>query len=239
MSSQRPAPAPRICIASHHTSLAALRADVAFLAEVSRPGTLVEVRLDRADDLSVEAVRGALAALGPERCVLTFRSPEEGGGNRAAADVDRWSFLRQGPAWGVAFVDVELRTLRRQPAFAAQWQALLPTPTGLVVSSHDFVAVPPLAELTRLRDEAEAFCADVVKVAVQPADVVAGTPLLDLLEAPSRRGTPLLGLAMGEAGLWSRVLAPRFRQPAPFTFARAAEAPGTAPGQPTAVALRD
>jgi 3-dehydroquinate dehydratase / shikimate dehydrogenase len=60
---------------------------------------------------------------------------------------------------------------------------------------------------------------------------------LDVLEYGQKRGVPTMVLAMGEVGLWTRVLAGKCGSP--FTFARGEGAPGTAPGQPTWTELVD
>ena len=101
-----------------------------------------------------------------------------------------------------------------------------------VISFHDFKGSPAIEELRALRREAEEANGDVVKFAVSAATIYDSLPLLELLGETGWK-LPFLGLAMGEAGFWSRVLGPRFPTPSPFSFARGSQAPGTAPGQPT------
>jgi 3-dehydroquinate dehydratase/shikimate dehydrogenase len=102
----------------------------------------------------------------------------------------------------------------------------------VVLSYHNFVECPPLpAVLARMRKHP----ADIYKIAVtatRPTDNREALELLDNEENP-----PLVTLAMGEIGVPSRILAPS--RGAVFTFASPDDAPGTAPGQVTATAMRD
>ena len=60
---------------------------------------------------------------------------------------------------------------------------------------------------------------------------------LEAFDILATRTKPTIALCMGEFGLMSRVLAPKFG--GFLTFASDAEGTGTAPGQPTARELRD
>ncbi len=228
----------RICVASHHGSLGELRSDPEFIEIARRNDTLIELRLDQYSDLSAANLEATLCAFDPSRVLVTYRSPDEGGRNPSADDRQRFDYLTQATSLGAAFVDVELATLRRCPN---AWCALRTArfhKVQFVVSFHDFKGSPTAGALRGLRREAEDAGADVVKFAVSAATLFDSVPLLDLLLEPGWT-KPFLGLAMGEAGRWSRVLGPRFPTPAPFTFARCCHSPGTAPGQPTWKELAD
>jgi len=229
----------RVCIASHHGSLAGLRADPEFAperagaADAPPASALFELRLDQYSDLSAANMAGAVQALGPEHVVATFRRRDEGGGCADATDETRLFYLGQAASLRVAYVDIELATIRSQ---RRAWQDLRAFRRDdrpqFVVSFHDFAGSPPLEQLRALRREAEEAGADVVKLAVTAQTIFDTEPLLDLLRERDWR-RPLLALAMSEAGFWTRVLGPLFPNPAPFTFARGTAAAGTAPGQPT------
>lgn len=221
-----------VCVASHHRSFTDLLADPEFLRVRADARCLVELRVDRYADASLALLQQTLAHFGAERCVVTCRHDDEGGGGCAAA-LDRVGFLEAACAAGAAYVDVELRTLRADARVMPRLRASAGAArTRIVVSYHDFVSMPPLSTLHGVCRDAAALDADVVKVALQANRVDDTATLLDLLETPGV-SIPLLGIAMGEAGVWSRLLAPRWGSPAPFGFARASAAPGTAPGQPT------
>ena len=225
---------PRICVASHHTSLAALVRDAEFLQLSADPDCLLELRLDHYTDIEPAAVLAAIERLGAAQCLVTCRRAEEGGGG-CVPEAQRLDYLQRAVAAGVAYVDVELATLQAGTQALARLKC---GPSRLVISAHDFVGVPSLAALRRSRLAAEALGADVVKLAVTPTSLYDAWPLLQLLGETAPWQRPFLGLAMGEVGLWSRILAARFAWPAPFTFARAEQAAGTAPGQPSWRALQ-
>jgi 3-dehydroquinate dehydratase/shikimate dehydrogenase len=225
----------RLCVVCDHATLGGVLADdeLAHLwAEV--PSALIELRLDGYADLTPVAFAHALACLGPKRCVVTFRSREEGGGKAADdSDAQRCAYYTQAFAAGVHAVDTELASLRRHQPLAKLWA----TGQGSlrVVSAHQLSAAVALtqAALVAQRDAAEAYGADVVKMVVAPRDTMGCLPLLTLLEERRPQGRPLIGLAIGAVGLWSRILAGRWPQPAPWTYARLQQRPEGPLGQPT------
>jgi len=224
----------RICVASHHDSLSALLADAEFARLAKADGLLLELRLDQYADLTPAGLAQALKSFGTQNLLVTYRMNEEGGRRAGVDDATRLSFISAAADAGVAYVDVELATARRfEPARQLLRRLEKSSGTQSVVSFHNFTEVPTLETLRLLRQSAEDLGAGVVKFAVMPKVILDALPLLDLLNEGAGWTRPCLGLAMGEAGLWSRVLGPLFPHPAPFTFARAEGSLGTAPGQPT------
>ena len=230
-----------ICVSSHHGSLDELLADDEFRELARRDGFLVELRLDQYAGLSLEAFRYAVQTLTPTRLVVTFRAPVEGGKNLHAEDAQRISYLSAAARLGVAYVDIELSTLYVNkllfnPLVAARGKQSAPK---FIFSYHDFVGMPTHEALSDLRSMAEKLGADVVKLAVYANGIEHSRPLLLLLCEETGWTKPLIGIAMGEAGFWSRVLGPTFPCAAPFGFARSPRSNGTAPGQPTWSELDD
>lgn len=225
---------PSICVASHHARIADLLADGEF-ADIARlSGMLIELRLDQYEDLSLKTLRAAVNRFGAAKLVVTYRCAEEGGA-RESTDEVRLPYMLSAVDLSAAFLDVELRTLQRNALLRDKILAPRKTSarTQLVVSFHDFGGVPHIDRLRAIRQEAEAIGADVVKVAVKPDSCLDGAPLLEMMWEGGDWQRPFLALAMGEAGLWSRVLGPIFPNAGPFTFGRGEGSPGTAPGQPT------
>lgn len=223
----------RICVVSHHRSFAEACASRELQGLCRDDRFLVELRLDAYADLSPTRLSEALQHFGPKRCVVTFRSGTEGGKKPHVDDAQRFTYLRQALAAGAAYVDVEWQTVTRDTTLLP---ALLPAKTAesqLIVSFHDFDGTSDYPRLRMIRAAAEGLGADIVKIAVAVPTPMSALPLAQLLteEAPWTR--PLVGIAMGESGLWSRVLAPTFPHAAPFAFARCDDGAGTAPGQPT------
>lgn len=101
-----------------------------------------------------------------------------------------------------------------------------PDKPSIIISMHDFAGRP--ADLSRRLVDADALAPSVIKVAYRARSL---RDCLELLELPAQFGRPTIALGMGEFGLLSRVLAPKFG--GFLTFASLRSASATAPGQPT------
>jgi 3-dehydroquinate dehydratase/shikimate dehydrogenase len=105
--------------------------------------------------------------------------------------------------------------------------------TGLILSMHDFQQRP--ADLTRrLLLVRQQPAAKVTKLAFRARSL---RDNLELFEILTQRDRPTIALGMGEFGLMSRVLAPKFG--GFLTFASLRPTATTAPGQPTVRELLD
>jgi 3-dehydroquinate dehydratase / shikimate dehydrogenase len=193
---------------------------------------VVEYRVDSFTEL--DAVR-ELVDRSPARCVVTCRAAYEGG-LCELPDQERIPVLEAASIAGADYIDVEWASysksanLRQKVHFnagaAVDRTAPRPNRKGLIVSAHDFAGRP--ARLTALAGEITESGADVVKLAWMARSVRDNLEAFDLLR---HRGKPTIALCMGEAGLMSRVLAPKFG--GFLTFASLADTSATAPGQPT------
>lgn len=110
--------------------------------------------------------------------------------------------------------------------------------TRFIVSSHNFTATPPLSEL----EEHVALCRGlqapaplVVKLVTTALDAADAMTMLGLLRATTAAGQPMIGLAMGEAGVPTRLLAGQAG--ALLSFATLDDGKASAPGQPFVSAL--
>ena len=230
----------RLCV----PACAARASDLpAAVSRAARLADLVELRLDYlADERELESAGDYLRALLRERprpLVLTLRPAEQGGRRTlaAAARLDFWSSFardlqaRQTPP--PDFVDLELDLLE-VAARRDQLRGLLDA-CALICSHHDLAGVP--ARLESLYERMAATGARVLKIAATAHDATDCLPVLHLLERARREGRDLIAVAMGEAGLLTRVLGPA--RGAFLTYAAADEAAATAPGQATAEELRN
>jgi 3-dehydroquinate dehydratase/shikimate dehydrogenase len=104
---------------------------------------------------------------------------------------------------------------------------------ALLISFHDFNRTKGLEQAA---DRIEAFQPDFVKVVSTARSLTDNLAVLKMIENRSI-SSHVVGIAMGEEGLVSRVLGPRAG--AAFTFAAFAEGEETAPGQVAARTLRD
>jgi len=205
------------------------------------PEALIELRLDRMADATPEALAWAAQALGPHRIIVTCRSLTEGGGVGGAVlhqPRARDALLRTAVALGVAYVDVEVHTLGQDAAVrAAVGEPHAMGATRLVASYHALDHMPPVARLTALALDAQRLGAAALKIVVRPRDAAQELALMAWAHGP--QPLPTLAIALGEGGLWSRLLVGRQRHPGPYTPVRLDEATGVAPGQPTWSAADD
>ncbi len=156
---------------------------------------LVELRLDGVQDLDVH---GALAGRqGP--VIVTCRPLREGGRFDGAED-ERLGILDRAAALGAEYVDIEWDSVHA-PLVARR------RGRGVIVSSHDFHGVP--ADLRARLAAMRTAGAEVVKIAVTARGLADNLPLLALGRESVGHGRVAL-VAMGDAGLPSRVLAARF-----------------------------
>lgn len=198
-----------------------------------RGADLVEYRLDYFAGPPTELA--GLVEQSPLACILTCRDAEEGGHVHRDDDA-RASFyehLCTGPRQP-AYLDVELASFQRSPELRRRIGALVDHPaqlnatsTGLILSTHDFDGRP--ADLyQRIEAMAHAPACRVIKVAYKARSLRDNLEVFELLQ---QRNKPAIALCMGEFGLPSRVLAPKFG--ALLTFAALDPDNHTAPGQPT------
>lgn len=194
-------------------TMAALHA----LEQAAQVADLAEVRLDYMSECDLPR----LIRERPLPLIITCRPRREGGqydGDEAA----RLRILHQAVDLGVEHVDVEWDSL-------AWLEGVDRGRTRLIVSRHDFAAMP--ADFVAQYATLAASGADIIKVVATAHDVCDLVPVFEVLRAAER---PTIAIAMGEAGMASRILALRY--PACYLTFGALEKGGTAPGQ---VALAD
>lgn len=205
-------------------------AEVADVVEL-RMDCLLRTELD-------EALRmlGAIFQAGPKPFVLTFRPAEEGGA-RAIELQERIMFWRtegfrhDGKTLFPEMADLELNLLTESDApFPSIFKASL-----IICSHHDFDGIP--ADLSRLYERMAETGADVLKLAFQVDDVTECLKSFELLERARRDGRRMIAVAMGDAGIITRILGPS--RGSFLTYGSLDSAHATAPGQLSARELRD
>jgi 3-dehydroquinate dehydratase / shikimate dehydrogenase len=200
----------------------------------------------RIDDLAheAEAIPAAkrLVRESPAPCIVTCRPVWEGG-TFEGPEYDRielYESLLAGGEHGPRYVDVELAAIEREPAWRERiFRAFFNTgrdgesQSGLILSLHDFTGRPEKL-LQRIETMVREPACSVVKVVWWARSLRDNLEAFDLLK---NRRRPMIALCMGEFGLMSRVLAPKFGS----LLTYASDLPGaeTAPGQPTIRELRD
>ena len=167
--------------------------------------------------------------------IVTCRPPSEGG--RFAGRVEqRVTLLATLARETDAYLDFELADwisssdVRQQLARALTSRGTQPR---LILSLHDFEGIPPDLEDQIRQAHAQPEVA-AAKVAFQADDVTASLQALDLIRNSSG---PLVAVAMGEAGVASRVLARKCGAWA--SYASLDDRDATAPGQISVRTLKD
>ena len=175
---------------------------------------MAEIRLDlmRAFDVP------QLVKESPLPLIVTCRAQREGG-RFEGGERERLAILRTAYDSGCAFIDVEADTLD----VVAGWPG---SPTRVIGSRHWYDRMP--AALPALYADLRDRC-DVVKLTGMATSAWDVLLMLELLRDAT---TPVIGIAMGELGVCSRILAPVFPRVL-LTYGSTAANAGTAPGQIT------
>lgn len=196
---------------------------------------LAELRLDYLEDYRPGHTLRELLADRSLPVIVTNRPLREGG--RSAGDEPaRLRALREAVDLGAELVDVEQDAVgdyEDLPAGSGRLGGRPAIATRLIVSSHDFSAMP--TDFAARRERIVASGADIAKVVGTARRLADCAVVLDVLGAAT---TPTIAIAMGAAGLASRVLATR-SDACFLTFGTLAGDAGTAPGQISARMLRD
>ena len=198
-------------------------------AEAQRGATIVEWRVDTLaqTDNALESV-ALLVKNSPLPCIVTIRAAAEGGayvGHESA----RLELLIAICKLNLppSYIDLELAAFQASADFKKQFTAAK-TSTRLILSAHDFQSRP--ADLSKRIGAmwSESLCS-IAKVAWRARSVRDNLEAFELLRHQSK---PTIALCMGQFGIASRVLAPKFG--GFLTYARPDNEMGTAPGQLTA-----
>ena len=182
-------------------------AELIAARDTAKRGDLVELRLDGVSDVDVaQALHGR-----PRPVIVTVRPTWEGGLFDGSEETRR-ALLLQALNEGAEYVDVEWRA-----GFA---DVITRDPRRIVISSHDFQSVPTdlAARATAMRQTG----AGTIKIAIPATRLSDALPLLPI----AAEGNAVI-IAMGDAGIPTRLLASRFGSR--WTYAGDAVAPGQIP----------
>jgi len=225
---------PRICVPVCEQYVRDLPQAIARAAEAA---DIIELRLDCLENAELTEVArefDSLLATRPRSIILTLR-PAEQGGRRIIDYAERYTFwcLPQYSS-DVDFIDLELDLSAGILNSAAQFGSEINW-SRVICSHHDFVGVPQ--DLEKIYERMAATPARILKIAVQADEITDCLPVFHLLQRARREGREMIAIAMGEAGVATRILAPS--RGAFLTYGAQDEAHQTAPGQISAKDLRD
>ena len=220
-----------ICVSICERSLDAVEQAMAGAATAA---DIVEIRLDCLDQPHILQNSHALNDLlkkSQRPTILTYRPAQQGGKRELDTAARRQFWLFNRPA-SDSFLDIEFDLAsdptRLSAGLSIDW-------SRVICSHHDFTGVP--ADLDELYSAMVKTPARVLKIAIKAGDVIDCLPVFRLLERAREDGREMIAIAMGDAGIATRILGPS--RGAFLTYASPENEKATAPGQITARDLRD
>jgi 3-dehydroquinate dehydratase/shikimate dehydrogenase len=219
---------PTICISLCEQSIESLER---ALAKATNAADLIEIRLDCLDALALDQNFLAVERLlqkSQRPTILTNRPAEQGGQRELKSRVEFWLSHLSASA---NLLDIELDL-----ALAPSLEETPSLDWGRVICSyHDVDGLPE--DLDELYRQMAATPARILKIAVQAQDVVDCLPIFQLLDRARDEGREMIAIAMGTAGVVTRILGPS--RGAFLTYCALDQQSNTAPGQLTAAELAD
>jgi len=166
----------------------------------------------------------------PEATVIATCRRAVNGGKFRGPVAAQLNVLLKAADSGFQLVDLELQSVKTlKPAELEE----LSNRAGLIISYHNFRNTRKMEEPF---EEMGEYTADFYKVVSTATNLYDNVVMMKFLEANSGK-REMVGLCMGEQGIISRVLG--VRAGSVFTFGAATRGEETAPGQATAMELRD
>lgn len=209
----------RICVPVCATTFAELDG---LASQASKVSDLVELRLDCLLEKELAAAQEQISEVVRRidvPVILTFR-PSEQGGHRKLSIEQRRHYWQETIKPTNAFFDIEKDLCE---------EGEVPDWSQVICSHHDFEGVPKNIE--KLYEEMAATSARILKIAISANDTIDCLPVFRLLRRAAEESRELIALAMGDAGLCSRVLGPSHGSF--LTYGSAGQGAETAPGQLT------
>ncbi|MBD3860055.1 type I 3-dehydroquinate dehydratase [Bacillus sp. 28A-2] len=158
--------------------------------------------------------------------LFTIRSEKEGGEHISLSEEDKVSLLvTLCESQSVEAIDYELMhdvKHMRQVSQAAKNSGV-----NLIVSYHDFHRTPEVDRLVQIFVNAESVGADIAKIAVMPHSYEDALKLLVATnEAQKQLTVPMISMAMGEYGAFTRMVGGLFGSVMTFAVGKESSAPG-------------
>ncbi|XP_031405900.1 bifunctional 3-dehydroquinate dehydratase/shikimate dehydrogenase, chloroplastic-like isoform X1 [Punica granatum] len=191
---------------------------------------VLEIRLDCLRKFNPHQDLEILIKRSPLPTLITYRPLREGG-QYDGDENRRQDALRLAMHLGASYVDIELEVAYE---FINSIRVKKPENFKVIVSSHNFHGTPSSEAIGKLVVMIQASGADIVKVATTALDI---TDCARVFQMTVQSQIPTIGIAMGERGLISRILSPKFG--AYLTYGALEASAISAPGQPLAKDLWD
>ncbi|XP_059652600.1 bifunctional 3-dehydroquinate dehydratase/shikimate dehydrogenase, chloroplastic-like [Cornus florida] len=191
---------------------------------------LVEIRLDCLRQFSPQQDLEILIKRSPLPTVVTYRPIWEGG-QYEGDENKRQGALKIAMELGADYIDIELQVANE---FNNSIYEKKPDKFKVIVSSHNFHNTPSAEAIGNLVARIQATGADIVKIATTALDI---TDVARVFQITVHSQVPTIGIVMGERGLISRLLSPKFG--GYLTYGALEAGAISAPGQPTVKDLLD
>ena len=204
------------------------------MSRAAEAADMIELRLD----CLAESELDSIVRLLPEHLnqlgipvILTLRSADQGGNasTESAARRHFWASVKKVP--GNCLIDLELdlaQELTTDGELPTEW-------SSVICSHHDFCGLP--ADLEKIYERMSVTPARILKIAVQADDATDCLPIFHLLDRAQNEGRELIAIAMGQAGILTRILGPS--RGSYLTYGSLDDESATAPGQLTARELHE
>eukprot|EP00249_Psilotum_nudum_P017054 c26130_g1_i3 orf=338-1879(+) len=208
--------------------------DQMLLAEANG-AHVIEFRLDHIVDFNPQIDLQTLLKARKLPAIVTYR-PKWEGGEYEGDDKLRLDALQLAADLGAEFVDVELQVAAD---FVPALKGRKPSCCQIIVSNHNFQTTPSTEELGTLVATIQSTGADIVKFATTANNITDVANVFQILSRSqvSSDKVPMISLVMGERGLISRILCPKFG--GYLTFGSVDAGQESAPGQPTLLELKN
>ncbi len=207
----------KLCVSITETTAPAV---IAAMKTLPAGVDMAEVRLDCLDG-DYTAIKSDLQKIceNRDRPIIVTNRPVWEGGGWSAGETWRLLLLKEAADMGADYVDVELRSLSNI--------SLSELPTRKIISYHNYEETP--SDLEIIYRQCRYSGADIVKIATTAADISDSARMLGFLKKHSGAPPHLIALCMGEEGIATRVLAPKFG--GYLSFASQGAGKNSAPGQ--------
>jgi 3-dehydroquinate dehydratase/shikimate dehydrogenase len=227
----------RICVPVCENRAIELRQAVARAGEVA---DLIELRLDYLQGDELFKALSNLPALinASTRPVIVTLRPIEQGGRREMDNLTRIIFWVEHFLYGkphVDFADIELDLALLFMQREKEERRELLNWNRVICSYHNFTGVPD--DLREIYERMTTTPARILKIALQANDITDCLPIFRLLEHARSDGREMIAVAMGQAGIMTRILGTA--RGAFLTYGALDDGQRSAPGQIEAIKLRE
>jgi 3-dehydroquinate dehydratase / shikimate dehydrogenase len=210
----------RVCIPLCEKTLNALRGACERATEWA---DVIELRLDCLEPEALASGVSQLLNTTSSPVILTLRPSEQGGHRNLTREARAAFWKREAPRGETVWWDLE----------ADLAHEVSPDWSHTIVSHHDFAGVPP--DLEQIYQRLAQTPARVLKLAVQANEITDCLPVFRLIDRARSEGRKIIAIAMGNAGIATRILGPSHGSF--LTYGALDDDSATAPGQVNAQKL--